>query len=158
MQRWMFAAVLTSVAAGCASPQRPCPECEPCRCASAAAATPSPVATETHRSTLPSDSAPPTQPVPIDLPRASTGEKLSVGKIRIDASGDVFLDEGTLPADDAGILVWARTRIADDPGLRVTIAADRDAKHGTVLRVVDLLKQSGVNRIAFATVAIDGRP
>ena len=43
----------------------------------------------------------------------------------------------------------ARERRANSPDLRAVIHADTAISHGRVVRVMDLLKQGGIGKIAF---------
>ncbi len=88
-------------------------------------------------------------PVALELPKASDATN-PIARIRVHPSGEVLLDAAAAPADDAAILAWARTRITENPELRVSISAESATPHGAVMNVVDLLKQAGVNRVAFA--------
>jgi biopolymer transport protein ExbD len=85
----------------------------------------------------------------IELPRAAsssetTGQTL---KFLIDKNGQIFLDG--VPADDKAIL----RRIESAPGkhddLQALVAADRDARHGAVVHILDLLKSEGVTKFAI---------
>lgn len=94
----------------------------------------------------------------VALPRAATGEPAvedpSVVRVVIDADGRIFIDDRlhTLEA------VRTRLRAIGDPGrARVTIAADRAASHGSVVQVLDLVRQAGVVRLEIQTFA-ESRP
>ena len=86
--------------------------------------------------------------IPVDLPKGATGEPTGVVlAITVDAEGQMYL-EGEKSAEDE-----LRRRIrglrASDPELRAVIAADTNSRHGSVVRVIDLLRQERVNRFAI---------
>jgi len=92
------------------------------------------------------------QGVPMDLPKASTGENVqTVFAVELTVDGKTFVD-GTALDDDAGIAPLAKAAKAKNPELRATIRADRKVEHGRVIQVLDLLKRSGVTKIAFAAI------
>lgn len=86
--------------------------------------------------------------LPMDLPSAATGEATeSVLAISIDASGRLHLDAE--PVSEAALSAAAR-RAAERAGkARAMIAADGQARHAHVVRVIDLLRASGVAHFAI---------
>ena len=89
------------------------------------------------------------QSLPLDLPKAATGQDVQVVfAIELTAAGETLVDQKKLPADDA-LLALAREAHAKNPELRAVIRADTTVQHGRVIRVMDLLKQAGVTKIAF---------
>ncbi len=88
--------------------------------------------------------------VPLDLPRAATGSSQvqTVFSIELAADGTTYVDKKKQPNDDA-IYNLARAAHLRDPELRAVIKADTTVQHGRVIHVLDLLKQSGVTKIAF---------
>lgn len=97
-------------------------------------------------------------PIPLDLPKPSTPRP---GLLALDifAGTGCMLrleDESTVrdldvAGADAAFLAHVKAELPADT--RVTIRADKSALHGCVIHVVDLLKQAGVNKIAFGTSA-----
>ncbi|MDH4064188.1 MAG: biopolymer transporter ExbD [Acidobacteriota bacterium] len=90
----------------------------------------------------------------VALPRAATGEPVvedvSVLRVLIDADGQVYLDDRIRTLDEV------RTRLdamADPDRARVIIAADRAASHGSVVQVLDLVRQAGIVRVEIQTFA-----
>jgi biopolymer transport protein ExbD len=85
----------------------------------------------------------------IELPRAATSSETTgqTLKLLIDKDGKTFLDG--VPVDDRAIV----RRIESAPGkrddLQALIAADRDARHGAVVHVLDLLKSENVTKFAI---------
>lgn len=89
------------------------------------------------------------QSIPMDLPKASTGsETQDIFSVEVGANGDVVIDQKRVPNLEA-ILPLAREKKAKNPELRAVIKADTTVQHGRVIRVMDLLKQAGVAKVAF---------
>ncbi|MGZ5280332.1 MAG: ExbD/TolR family protein, partial [Pseudobdellovibrionaceae bacterium] len=50
--------------------------------------------------------------------------------------------------DDAGLQEAARTALAKNPESQAILSADKDVVYGRVVKVIDLLKTSGLNKFA----------
>jgi biopolymer transport protein ExbD len=90
----------------------------------------------------------------VALPRAATGEPsvedVSVVRVLVDADGQVYLGDRIHTLDE----VRTRLHAMGDPDrARVTIAADRAASHGSVVQVLDLVRQAGIVRVNIQTFA-----
>ncbi|HTJ81325.1 MAG TPA: biopolymer transporter ExbD [Polyangiaceae bacterium] len=96
--------------------------------------------------------------VPLDLPKAAKGQDLQVF-FRIDLSkdGETYVDDKKLD-DPKKVLGLAKEALAKNPEIRATIRADAAVPHGRVMQVVDLLKQSGMSRIAFGVSPTPAEP
>src|SRR3954463_2807840 len=95
------------------------------------------------------------QGMPMDLPRASSGEALQqVFSVELSADGKRRVDSENLDSDE-NITPLAAAAKAKNPELRAVIRADRKVEHGRVIHVLDLLKRAGVNKIAFAVSPSD---
>jgi biopolymer transport protein ExbD len=89
------------------------------------------------------------QTLPMDLPKAATGgEQQIVFAVALENSGRVTVDSREIK-DDAELLALARGARAGHPDLRAVIHADQTAAYGRVVRLMDLLKQGGIGKIAF---------
>lgn len=76
--------------------------------------------------------------------------------VSIDKDDHVYFADRRL--DNRNELIeLARQELAKDPNLRAIIRADRHVSWGSVITVLDLLKQGGVSKLAFA-VEPAGRP
>lgn len=94
------------------------------------------------------------QSLPLDLPKAASGQDVQlVFGLELHANGDTVIDGKKVPGDDS-ILAAAREAQAKSPELRAVIRADTTVQHGRVIRVLDLLKQAGVSKIAFGVTPI----
>jgi biopolymer transport protein ExbD len=89
----------------------------------------------------------------VDLPKAAewAGARV-IFAVQIHANGDVFVD-GAKMTSDAELLNLARTAHGKDPELRAVIKDDQAVAYGKVIHVLDVLKQGGVAKIAFAVAA-----
>jgi len=90
------------------------------------------------------------QSVPLDLPKAATaGATQSVFTVAVDADAHVSAN-GRPVADRAALQAEATKALASDSSLRVLVSGSKRSSHGSVMQVVDSLRQVGVTRIAFA--------
>jgi biopolymer transport protein ExbD len=84
------------------------------------------------------------------LPKAASGETIqTIFSVELTADGRTRVDSKWVSGDDAvgGLAKRARQKNRD---LRAVIRADRKVEHGRVIHVLDLLKRSGIAKIAFA--------
>ena len=89
------------------------------------------------------------QAIQVDLPRAanageSTGTTLAV---MLTKEGDIYLDGRK--SDETGLRDAARNAAAKDKDTRVIISADKNALHGAVVHVLDLIKGEGIAKFAI---------
>ncbi|MBK6530406.1 MAG: biopolymer transporter ExbD [Deltaproteobacteria bacterium] len=92
------------------------------------------------------------QAIPVDLPRASTGNAVSVAvAVSVDASGAIFAD--TRPVTEEQLIATMRDRHPENPEVRAIIAADQRVPHGRVVHVIDLVRRAGVTKFAIQTQA-----
>lgn len=96
------------------------------------------------------------QAVPMDLPKASTGETKSAAPlaISVDASGAIFLDGERLSKAELKQRVHARFDGSERSAL---IAADGGAQHRAVVGVIDVLRQEGIRKLALNVAPEDAR-
>ncbi len=98
------------------------------------------------------------QTLPMDLPKAATGsEQQTVFSLELSAAGETVVDNKRVPNDDA-VLPLAREAHARNPEVRAVIKADAAVPHGRVIRVMDLLKQAGVAKVAFGVTPVAAEP
>lgn len=90
------------------------------------------------------------QGMPMDLPKAASGEEVqNVFSVELTLDGKTRVDSMAVDGDDS-VLELARQARAKNKDIRAVIRADKKVEHGRVIRVMDLLKQAGVARLAFA--------
>jgi biopolymer transport protein ExbD len=87
--------------------------------------------------------------IKIDLPRAAAagGPTPRTLTLAIAKDGQVFLDG--VASSDAAIVRKLGEERARKQDLQAVIAADRDARHGAVVHVLDLLRGQGVTKFAI---------
>ncbi len=87
--------------------------------------------------------------IPMDLPKASTGEPVVAETlaVSIDARGRLYLDREPVQSEELRRRV--RKAREADPRVRALIAADGSVRHARVIEVMDLLRQEGVSRFAI---------
>lgn len=94
--------------------------------------------------------------IQVDLPRSSAQQILqdnSDVNIWMTNDGEVYVDE--VPVDWATLDDKLSAASADTQTL-VIIKADTNVEHGRVVRVMDLARSKGLNRLAIATDPGDG--
>jgi biopolymer transport protein ExbD len=95
------------------------------------------------------------QGMPMDLPKAAKGEQVqTIFSVELTADKKTFVDSKQLQDDDA-ILELAKSAFAKNKELRAVIRADKKVEHGRVIHVLDLLKRTGIAKIAFAVSPIE---
>ena len=88
--------------------------------------------------------------VPLDLPRAASGEVTQrILHVAIDAQGQRRVD-GTEVADDGALRALAERMHREHPDVRTVIEASGRADHEHVVAVLDALRLAGITKIAFA--------
>lgn len=94
------------------------------------------------------------QSLPLDLPKAASGQDVQqIFGVELHANGDLIVD-GKKVANDDAVFALAKEAQAKNPELRAVIRADTSVQHGRVIRVLDLLKQGGVSKIAFGVAPV----
>ena len=90
------------------------------------------------------------QGIPLDLPKARTaGATQTVLNISIDEKGTVLANGQVVP-NDSSLRSQASQALQRNPELRTVISASSAANHGSVMRVLDTVRDAGVTRVAFA--------
>jgi biopolymer transport protein ExbD len=88
----------------------------------------------------------------VKLPEAVTGEqqKQSLLSVTIDARGKMLLNGK--PTTDAKIRAFIEAERRRGVTPEAVIAADKRVAHGTVVRVIDLVREEGVNKFAITVL------
>lgn len=88
--------------------------------------------------------------VKVNLPTATvaTAETLKgFVNISVDKAGLVFLDQKPVGQHELVAILAAGQKT--NAALRVFISGDRDARHGDIIRVLDLVRSVGIDKVAF---------
>lgn len=85
----------------------------------------------------------------VNLPKAQSGEKSASQSIAIviDRSGEIRVMDKVVKLDDLASEIKAR--LQSNPNAQAVISADEEAKHGDVVKVMDLIKGAGLSRFAI---------
>ncbi|MBL8744587.1 MAG: biopolymer transporter ExbD, partial [Myxococcales bacterium] len=109
----------------------------------------------------------PVAAIPFDLPRASefaappvlppashqnVEEIATLATVDLAADGTLRFNGEKLSQPDE-LLVFAKRAHDADPNIRAVVRADKSASWGLVVRAMDVLKQAGIARLAFAVDA-----
>ena len=91
------------------------------------------------------------QSVKLDLPTAVTAKrdfKPDILNISVKASGEVYYEKQQVNLDELQkILSDAQRKNTNVP---VYISGDRETKHGAIIRVLDLVRRQGIQKVSFA--------
>ena len=93
--------------------------------------------------------------LPIDLPEASQSQEIqSLFAVTLPHNGVTLLN-GEAAETDAIVLARARAALLEKPATRAIISADGDVPHRRVIHILDILKQAGMEHIAFGTAPFE---
>ena len=88
--------------------------------------------------------------VPVNLPTSTTSApstERDLVSITVDAGGTAYLDNRAIGTSE--LAANLATLFAANPELRVAISGDREARHGDIIRVLDVVRSTGIQRVAF---------
>ena len=88
--------------------------------------------------------------VKVNLPTATSATadtKKDFLNISVDKAGLVFLDKRPVGNNELVALLAAAQKT--NASLRVFISGDQDARHGDVIHVLDLVRSTGIDKVAF---------
>jgi len=94
--------------------------------------------------------------VKVNLPTATTAttdNQKNLVSLTVSKAGLVFLDGKPVGKHELAQLLSARHQA--DATLRVAISGDEDARHGDMMRILDLVRSAGIQQVAFETRAPD---
>ena len=90
--------------------------------------------------------------VKVNLPVASSASANTAKDlvdVTVDKAGLIYLNKGLRPLGDSELIRALAADESANPNLHVFISADRDTRHGDVMRALDLVRSAGVNTVAF---------
>lgn len=88
--------------------------------------------------------------VKVNLPTAtaaSADSRKDFVNITVDAAGLVYLDKKPVGHNELVLMLNAAQQT--NASLRVFISGDKEARHGEVIRVLDLVRSTGIEKVAF---------
>jgi biopolymer transport protein ExbD len=85
----------------------------------------------------------------INLPKTETGDTPAAPtlSVSIDDKGEVFLKKSK--TDLASLKAALTQEVAENPGVRLTLAADSKLPYQQVMSTLDVIKQAGVEHVAL---------
>ena len=92
-----------------------------------------------------------TQNVKVDLPPSTEAQhdfKPDMLNIAVDKSGKVWFQKEPISLSDLGLVISNHFRV--DTNLPVYISGDREAQHGAMVDVYQVVRAAGVQKVAFA--------
>jgi biopolymer transport protein ExbD len=72
-------------------------------------------------------------------------------RLRVDGLGQVYVDKDRVSLADLPTLLANRSKL--NTNVPVYLSGDRDAKHGSMIYVLDLVKRAGLQNVAVAVTA-----
>ncbi len=89
--------------------------------------------------------------LPVDLPQAQTSQLQAsdLPTVTITRDQQIFLSGAAIAEGD--LVVALRSVLSSSASGTVVLRADQTVPHGTTVKVMDLIKQAGAQRIAIAT-------
>ena len=94
------------------------------------------------------------QSVHVELPDAKTAKRdftPDIVNIGIDKAGNVFIEKTQVNLGD--LYVYLSNKVHINTNLPVFISGDRETKHGAIVRVLDVVRREGIQRVSFAISA-----
>jgi biopolymer transport protein ExbD len=88
--------------------------------------------------------------VNVNLPGAATAtpeSRSDFADITVNRDGSTFLDAKAIAGNELSREL--SSRLAADPKMRVIISGDQDARHGDIMRVLDIVRSAGIDKVAF---------
>jgi biopolymer transport protein ExbD len=82
---------------------------------------------------------------------ASAAAKPDLINLRVDGLGHVYVDKERVSFPDLQTLLTNRFKL--NTNVPVYLSGDRDAKHGSMIYVLDFVKRAGIQRVAVAVKA-----
>lgn len=91
--------------------------------------------------------------VKVNLPTATTATPDTSTKdiisVTVDKTGGAYLDK--VPVSDAELVRDLSAAKRTNPNLRVMVSGDADARHGAVIKALDLVRACGIDKVAYET-------
>ena len=91
------------------------------------------------------------QSIKMDLPTATMATrdfKPDIINIAVDKAGEVFVEKKAVNVVDLRSYLSNKFRV--NTNVPVYISGDKDATHGAVIRVLDIVRREGIQKVSFA--------
>ncbi len=92
--------------------------------------------------------------IKMELPAAKTAKrdfKPDIVNISVDKAGEVFVEKKKI--EPAELHSYLSNKFRASTNFPVYISADREATHGSVVKVLDIVRREGIQRVSFAIAA-----
>lgn len=85
----------------------------------------------------------------IKLPASESSDKSEPKRfgIAINRNGQILVNGKMVSAE--GLLLEAQSALIEYPNIQALISADKESTHGSVIKVIDTIKQAGIENFAF---------
>jgi len=97
------------------------------------------------------------QSIKMDLPTATAATrdfKPDIINIAVDKLGDVYIEKQRVTLSELRLYLSNKYRI--NTNVPVYISGDKDATHGAVIRVLDIVRREGIQKVSFAIAPQSG--
>jgi biopolymer transport protein ExbD len=99
------------------------------------------------------------QSIKMDLPTATAASrdfKPDIINIAVDKKGDLFIEKQAVTTAELDVYLSNQYRL--NTNVPVYISGDKDATHGAVIRVLDLVRRAGIQKVSFAIIPPKAEP
>jgi biopolymer transport protein ExbD len=99
------------------------------------------------------------QSIKMDLPTATQAKrdfKPDIVNVAVDKKGDIFIEKREVSTAELHVYLSNKFRI--NTNVPVYISGDKDATHGSVIRVLDLVRREGIQKVSFAITPPAAKP
>jgi biopolymer transport protein ExbD len=91
------------------------------------------------------------QSIKMDLPTATVAKrdfKPDIVNVGVDKAGNVFIDKK--PVSLVELQSYLSNKFRINTNVPVYISGDKDATHGTIIGVLDVVRRQGIQKVSFA--------
>lgn len=91
------------------------------------------------------------QSIKMDLPTATMAKrdfKPDIVNISVDRVGDIFVEKKAVNIVE--LQSYLSNRFRENTNVPVYISGDKNATHGSVIRVLDIVRREGIQKVSFA--------
>lgn len=99
------------------------------------------------------------QSIKMDLPTATAASrdfKPDIVNIDVDRAGDIYVEKKPVTTMELHLFLSNKFRI--NTNVPVYISGDKAATHGAVIRVLDLVRREGIQKVSFAITPEQSKP
>jgi len=99
------------------------------------------------------------QSIKMDLPTATMATrdfKPDILNIDVDKAGEVYVEKKPVTTAQLQNVLSNKYRL--NTNVPVYISGDKDATHGSVIRVLDIVRREGIQKVSFAITAQKSKP